>query len=72
MRHMIEVEQRHEVLRRAPEMALSGKFDNAHEIATSLRRQGIDVRLFFSRATCEWLDALCQNALSEIAVTDER
>ena len=62
MRRLKEVEQRHLVLRRAPEMALSGSFKNAREIAMQLRREGIDVRLHFSSATCDWLNELCERA----------
>lgn len=62
MRKLSEAQQRQVVLRRAPDLALSGDYQNAHEIAMELKREGIDVRLHFSAATCEWLNDLCQRA----------
>lgn len=60
MRSVSEIQQRHLMFRRAPELALSGNYRDAHDIAIQLRREGIDVRLFMSAATSQWLDELCQ------------
>lgn len=67
MRRLSDHEQRHLMLRRAPELALSGNFKDAREIAMHLRREGVDVRRHFTPATYEWLDELCQRAAAQAA-----
>ena len=57
--------QRQLVLRRAPDLAMTGKYQNAVGVAKELQKEGIEVRLFFSPDTCAWLDELCMRARNE-------
>lgn len=65
IRLLNETMQRQLVLRRAPDLAMSGKYQNAVGVAKQLQKEGIDVRLFFSPDTCAWLDELCKRARNE-------
>jgi hypothetical protein len=64
------METRNLVLQRAPELALSGQFENAQAIAVQLRKDGVDVRLHLSEAYCDWLDELCSRAREGLPSSD--
>jgi hypothetical protein len=63
MRKLNDAQIRHVLMKSAPEMALSGSYRNAQEIALKLRKDGIDAGRYFSAGVCVWLDELCQRAL---------
>lgn len=63
MRKLNDAQIRHVLMKSAPEMALSGSYRNAQEIALKLRKDGIDAGRYFSADVCVWLDELCQRAL---------
>lgn len=67
MRTLTDAEQYHHMLRRAPELALSGTCFDAEEVALQLKEEGVDVRRHLSPDTYSWLNELCQRALVQAA-----
>ena len=67
MRTLTDAEQYHHMLRRAPELALSGTCIDAEEVALQLKEEGVDVRRHLSPDTYSWLNELCQRALVQAA-----
>ena len=67
MRILNDAEQYHYMLRRPPQLALSGTCMDAEEVAAQLRQEGVDVRRHLSPDTHSWLNELCRRVLTQAA-----